>query len=59
VLRYKAYLASAIATCFLTTPLFGVVIAALVVGDPLSPVVLLSSSMVAAGIGLTAWRRER
>jgi drug/metabolite transporter (DMT)-like permease len=55
---YRVYLASALATCFLTTPLFGVLIAAAVTGDRLSPVLLLSSLMVAAGIGLTA-RPER
>ena len=53
---YKLYLASAIATCFLATPIFGVVIAAVVVGDPLSPALVVSSAMVAAGIGLTARR---
>jgi drug/metabolite transporter (DMT)-like permease len=53
---YKVYLASAIATCSLTTPLFGVLIAAAVTGDQLSPVLLLSSLMVAAGIGLTVRR---
>lgn len=55
---YRVYLASALATCSLTTPLFGVLIAAAVTGDRLSPVLLLSSFMVAAGIGLTV-RRER
>ena len=53
---YKLYLASAIATCFLATPIFGVIIATVVVGDPLSPALVLSSAMVAAGIGLTARR---
>lgn len=53
---YKVYLASAIATCSLTTPLFGVLIAAAVTGDQLSPVLLLASLMVAAGIGLTVRR---
>jgi drug/metabolite transporter (DMT)-like permease len=53
---YKVYLASAIATCSLTTPLFGVLVAAAVTGDRLSPVLLLSSIMVAAGIGLTVRR---
>ncbi len=53
---YKVYLASALATCSLTTPLFGVLIAAAVTGDHLSPVLLLSSLMVAAGIGLTVRR---
>jgi len=53
---YKVYLASALATCSLTTPLFGVLIAAAVTGEPLSPVLLLSSLLVAAGIGLTVRR---
>ena len=53
---YKKYLASALATCSLATPLFGVLIAAAVTGDRLSPLLLLSSAMVAAGIGLTVRR---
>jgi drug/metabolite transporter (DMT)-like permease len=53
---FKVYLASAIATCSLTTPLFGVLVAAAVTGDQLSPLLLLSSLMVAAGIGLTVRR---
>lgn len=53
---YQVYRASAIATCSLTTPLFGVLIAAAVTGDQLSPMLLLSSLMVAAGIGLTVRR---
>ncbi len=54
---YKVYLASALAICSLTTPLFGVLVAAVVTGDQLSPVLLLSTLMVAAGIGLTVRRR--
>lgn len=53
---FQVYLASALATCSLTTPLFGVLIAAAVTGDHLSPLLLLSSLMVAAGIGLTVRR---
>ncbi|MGH7414676.1 MAG: DMT family transporter [Candidatus Rokuibacteriota bacterium] len=53
---FKMYLASALATCSLTTPLFGVLIAAAVTGDQLGPTLLLSSLMVAAGIGLTVRR---
>jgi drug/metabolite transporter (DMT)-like permease len=53
---FKVYLASALATCSLTSPLFGVLIAAVVTGDELSPLLLLSSLMVAAGIGLTVRR---
>jgi drug/metabolite transporter (DMT)-like permease len=55
---YRVYLASALTTCSLTTPLFGVLIAAAVTGDRLSPLLLLSSVMVAAGIGLTVRRRS-
>jgi drug/metabolite transporter (DMT)-like permease len=53
---FQVFLASAIATCSLTTPLFGVLVAAAVTGDQLSPLLLLSSLMVAAGIGLTVRR---
>ena len=53
---FKVYLASALATCSLTTPLFGVLVAAAITGDQLSPLLLLSSVMVAAGIGLTVRR---
>ena len=53
---FKVYLASALATCSLTTPLFGVLVAAAITGDELSPRLLLSSVMVAAGIGLTVRR---
>jgi drug/metabolite transporter (DMT)-like permease len=53
---FKVYLASALATCSLTTPLFGVLVAAAVTGDRLNPLLLLSSVMVAAGIGLTVRR---
>ena len=53
---YQVYLASAIAICSLTTPLFGVLVAAVITGDRLNPLLLLSSLMVAAGIGLTVRR---
>ncbi|HET9926810.1 MAG TPA: DMT family transporter [Methylomirabilota bacterium] len=53
---YKVYLASALSICSLTTPLFGVLVAAAVTGDHLSPMLLLSTLMVAAGIGLTVRR---
>jgi len=53
---YQKYLASALATCSLTTPLFGVLIAAAVTGDRLNPLLVLSTVMVAAGIGLTVRR---
>ena len=55
---YQKYLASALATCSLTTPLFGVLIATAVTGDRLNPVLMLSTVMVAAGIGLTVRRRS-
>jgi len=55
---FQVYLASALATCSLTTPLFGVLIAAALTGDRLTPLLLLSSVMVAAGIGLTVRRRS-
>jgi drug/metabolite transporter (DMT)-like permease len=45
-----------LAICSLTTPLFGVLVAAAVTGDQLSLALLLSSLMVAAGIGLTVRR---
>lgn len=53
---YRIYLASALATCSLTTPLFGVLVAAAITGDRLSPEVLLSSLLVASGIGLAVRR---
>ncbi len=52
----QVYRPSALAACSLTTPIFGVLISAAVAGDPLTPTLLLSSFMVAAGIGLTIRR---
>jgi len=49
----QQYRPSAVATCFLTTPLFGVLIASAVMGDPLTPELLLAALLVAVGIGLT------
>lgn len=49
----KRYRPSALAAFFLTQPLFGVLAAALVTGDPLTPELLVASLAVAAGIGLT------
>src|SRR5206468_447747 len=46
--------AFALAAFFLTQPIFGVVAAALVTGDPLTPDLLLASLAVAVGIGLTS-----
>ena len=51
----RAFL-TALSSGLLTTPLAGVLIAAAVTGDRLSPLLLLSSVMVAAGIGLTVRR---
>jgi drug/metabolite transporter (DMT)-like permease len=50
----KHYRPSALVPLFLTQPLFGVVVAALVAGDPLTPALLVAGLAVAAGIGLSA-----
>jgi drug/metabolite transporter (DMT)-like permease len=50
------YRPSALAACALTSPIFGVLIAALFTGDRLSPALLLSSLAVAVGIGLATRR---
>jgi drug/metabolite transporter (DMT)-like permease len=50
----KRYRPSALTPFFLTQPIFGVVAAALVTGDRLTPDLLLASLAVAAGIGLSA-----
>jgi drug/metabolite transporter (DMT)-like permease len=52
----KIYRPSALAATQLTTPLFGVLIAAAVAGDRLTPILILASVMVAAGIGLASRR---
>jgi drug/metabolite transporter (DMT)-like permease len=49
----KSYRPSALAPWLLTQPIFGVIAAALVAGDPLTLDLLLASLAVAAGIGLT------
>ena len=49
----RDYRPSALSAFFLTQPIFGVVAAALVAGDPLTPVLVLACLTVAAGIGLT------
>jgi len=49
----RDYRPSALSAFFLTQPIFGVVAAALVAGDPLTPVLVLACVAVAAGIGLT------
>lgn len=50
----KHYRPSALATVFLTQPIFGVLAARSLTGDPLTPDLLLASLAVAAGIGLTS-----
>jgi drug/metabolite transporter (DMT)-like permease len=47
------YRPSALATFFLTQPIFGVIAAALVTGDRLTTDLLIASAAVAVGIGLT------
>jgi drug/metabolite transporter (DMT)-like permease len=50
----RHYRASTLVAFFLTQPLFGIVAAALLVGDTLSPTLLVASIAVAIGIGLTS-----
>ena len=50
----KRYRPSSLAAFFLTQPLFGVALAALVAGDALTIELLVASLAVAAGIGLTS-----
>jgi drug/metabolite transporter (DMT)-like permease len=50
----KHYRPSALAPLFLTQPVFGVIVAALFAGDPLTPALLIAGLAVAAGIGLSA-----
>jgi drug/metabolite transporter (DMT)-like permease len=52
----QIYRPSALAACSLTSPILGVLISAVAAGDPLTATLLLSSAMVAAGIGLTSRR---
>ncbi len=52
----RIYRPSALATCALTTPIFGVLASAAIAGEALTPTLLLSALMVAAGIGLTTRR---
>ena len=40
----------------MTTPIFGLLIARLITGDPLTPALLSSGLLVALGIGITTWR---
>jgi drug/metabolite transporter (DMT)-like permease len=50
----KRYRMSALSGFFLTQPIFGVIAAALLAGDPLTGDLLLASVAVAIGIGLTS-----
>lgn len=52
----RRYRPSALAAWSLTTPIFGVLVSAVIVGDRLTPTLLFSTLMVAAGIGLTTRR---
>ena len=52
----QLYRPSALAAWSLTTPIFGVLVSTALVGDPLTPTLLLSTVTVAAGIGLTTRR---
>ena len=52
----ERYRPSVLATFFLTQPIFGVIAAALVTGDPLTTDLFVASAAVAVGIGLTTWR---
>ncbi len=50
----KRYRPSTLAAFFLTQPIFGVLAAALLAGDPLTVELLVASAAVAVGIGLTS-----
>lgn len=50
----RRYRPSALSAFFLTQPIFGVIAAALVAGDPLTPDLLLACAAVAVGIGLAS-----
>ncbi len=54
----KHYRPSALAGFSLTTPIFGVLLSGPFTGEPLTGTLLLSSLLVAAGIGLTTHRQE-
>ena len=51
----QRYRPSVLAAPALTTPIFGLLIARVVIGDPLTPALLLSGLLVALGIGITTW----
>jgi len=52
----QLYRPSALAACALTSPIWGVLLSAAIAGDPLTPTLVLSSLMVAAGIGIATWK---
>jgi drug/metabolite transporter (DMT)-like permease len=56
---HQIYRPSALAICSLTSPIFGVLLAAVVAGDHLTPPLLASSVMVALGVGLATLDRGR
>jgi drug/metabolite transporter (DMT)-like permease len=52
----RTYQPSAMATVALSTPIWGVLIAAVIAHEGLSTELLLASALVATGIGFTTWR---
>lgn len=52
----QTYRPSALAAWSLTTPIFGVLVSAVIAGDALTPTLLFSTLLVAVGIGLTTRR---
>jgi len=52
----QRYRPSALAAWSLTTPIFGVLVSFVIGGDTLTPTLLLSTLLVAAGVGLTTRR---
>jgi drug/metabolite transporter (DMT)-like permease len=50
----RRYRPSALSAFFLTQPIFGVIAAALVAGDPITADLLIACAAVAVGIGLTS-----
>jgi drug/metabolite transporter (DMT)-like permease len=52
----ERYRPSVLATLFLTQPIFGVIAAALLTGDPLTVDLFIASAAVAAGVGLSSRR---
>ena len=51
----QRYRPSVLAAPALTTPIFGLLIARVITGDPLTPTLLLSGLLVTLGIGITTW----